>query len=119
VGKWLEATDRIMKMDVDVIVPGHGPIGGKKELAEMAAYFRMLQAEVRKRYDAGLTPGRAAADIRLGRFDNWLGPERIVMNTVRLYNELKGTGGPDMDVDGTRRATEEYNSILAARGKTG
>jgi cyclase len=119
VGKWLETTDRIMKMDVDVIVPGHGPIGGKKELAEMAAYFRMLQTEVKKRYDAGMTPGRAAADIRLGRFDNWLGPERIVMNTVRLYNEFKGTGGPDMDVDGTRRATEEYNGILAARGKTG
>jgi len=25
-------------LDVDVIVPGHGPIGGKKELAEMANY---------------------------------------------------------------------------------
>ena len=32
VGKWLETVDRILKMDVDVIVPGHGPIGGKKEL---------------------------------------------------------------------------------------
>src|ERR1700693_2609317 len=35
VTKWLEAIDRIMAMDVDVIIPGHGPIGGKKELAEM------------------------------------------------------------------------------------
>jgi hypothetical protein len=37
------------------------------------------------------------------------------MNTVRLYNELRGTGGPNYDIDGTRRATEEYNAILASR----
>ena len=111
VGKWLEAVDRIMKMDVETIVPGHGPIGGKKELAEMAEYFRTLQREVRKRYDAKMTPGRAAAEIKLGKFDNWIGPERIVMNTVRLYNEFRGIGGPDMDVAGMQRATDEYNAI--------
>jgi cyclase len=118
VGKWLETIDRIMQMDVETIVPGHGPIGGKKELAEMAEYFRLLRAEARKRYAAGLSPGRAAADIRLGRFDNWIGPERIVMNTVRLYNEFRGTGGPEYDVDGTRRATEEYNAAVSARTRT-
>jgi glyoxylase-like metal-dependent hydrolase (beta-lactamase superfamily II) len=43
VGKWLQTVDRILKMDVETIVPGHGPIGGKKELAEMAEYFRTLR----------------------------------------------------------------------------
>jgi hypothetical protein len=38
------------------------------------------------------------------------------MNTVRLYNELRGLGGPNYDIDGTRRATEEYNAILSTRG---
>jgi cyclase len=117
VGKWLEAVDRILKMDVETIVPGHGPIGGKKELAEMAEYFRLLQREVRKRYDAKMSPGKAAADIKMGRFDNWIGPERIVMNTVRLYNEFRGTGGPDMDTAGTQKATDEYNAIMSARRK--
>ena len=119
VGKWLETVDRIMKMDVDTIVPGHGPISGKKELAEMAEYFRTLQREVKPRLDAGMSPGRAAADIKLGKFDNWIGPERIVMNTVRLYNEFKGVGGPDYDVAATQKATEEYNAILARRGVKG
>jgi glyoxylase-like metal-dependent hydrolase (beta-lactamase superfamily II) len=117
VGKWIEVCDRIQKMDVDVIVPGHGPIAGKKELADMADYFRLLRKEVKKRYDARMTPGRAAADIKLGKYDNWIGPERIVMNTVRLYNELKGVGGPDYDTAGTTRATEEYNGIVSARGR--
>jgi cyclase len=119
VGKWLETVDRIMKMDVETIIPGHGPICGKKELAEMAEYFRTLQREVRKRFDGGLSPGRAAADIKLGKFDNWIGPERIVMNTVRLYNEFRGVGGPDYDIPTTQKATAEYNSILASRGIKG
>jgi cyclase len=108
---WLDRVDKILAMDVETIVPGHGPIGGKHELAEMAEYFKLLRQEARKRFDAGMSAGRAAADIRLGRFDNWLGPERIVMNTVRLYNEFKGTAVPDMDVEGTRQATAEYNAI--------
>ena len=113
VTKWLEATDKIMKMDVDTIVPGHGPIGGKKDLAEMAEYFRFLKREVKKRYDAGMSAGKAAADIKLGKFANWLGPERIVMNTVRLYAEFKGTITPDMDAPGISQATEEYNALKA------
>ena len=48
--KWLETIDKIMQMDIDTIVPGHGPVGGKKELAEMAEYFQVLRAEAKKRY---------------------------------------------------------------------
>jgi cyclase len=111
VTKWLETIDQIMRMDVDTIVPGHGPIGGKRELAEMGEYFVVLKREARKRFDAGLSPGRAAAEIQMGKFDNWIGPERIVMDTVRLYAEFAGTLAPPVDVEGNRRATEEYNAI--------
>jgi glyoxylase-like metal-dependent hydrolase (beta-lactamase superfamily II) len=118
VTKWLEAVDKIMKMDVDTIVPGHGPVGGKKDLAEMAEYFRSLKVEAKKRYDAHMSAGAAAADIKMGKFDNWMGPERIVMNTVRLYDEFKGTLTPDIDNEGTKRAIEEYNSIKAGKKST-
>ena len=115
--KWLEAVDKIMKMDVDVIVPGHGPVGGKKELTDMAEYFRVLKAEAKKRYDAGMSAGKAAADINMGEFVNWMGPERIVMNTVRLYDEFKGTLTPDLDKEGTKQAIEEYDSIKSGGKK--
>jgi glyoxylase-like metal-dependent hydrolase (beta-lactamase superfamily II) len=113
VSKWLESIDKIMKMDVDVIVPGHGPVGGKKDLAEMAEYFRFLKTEAKRRYDFGMSAGAAAADIKMGKFDNWMGPVRICMNTVRLYDVFKGTLTPVIDMEGTKRAIEEYNSIKA------
>jgi glyoxylase-like metal-dependent hydrolase (beta-lactamase superfamily II) len=115
VTRWLSTIDRIMAMEVDTIVPGHGPIGGKQELANMKGYFVLLKQEARRRYDARMSPGRAAADISLGKYDNWIGPERIVMDTVRLYAEFAGTLVPAMDVEGTRRATEEYNAIKSSR----
>ena len=115
VTKWMESVDKILKMDVDTIVPGHGPVGGKKDLAEMNEYFRVLKAEAKKRYDAGMSAGRAAADINMGKFVNWMGPERIVMNTVRLYDEFKGTLKPDVDSEGTKQAIAEYDALKAGK----
>jgi len=111
VPKWLEILDKINAMDVETIVPGHGPIGGKKELKEMGEYFRVLHSEAKKRFESGMSAGEAAADIRLGKFDNWIGPEQIVMNVVRLYNHFKGSVLPDADRDGMLKATLEYNAI--------
>jgi cyclase len=117
VTEWQETVNKIMAMDVEMIVPGHGPVGGKKELAEMAEYLQLLKSEARKRFDAGMSAGQAAADIKLGRFTNWIGPERILINTVRLYDEFKGTLVPEVDVEGNRRAAEEYNAIKSAGAK--
>jgi len=115
--KWIEVCDKIAGWDVDVIVPGHGPIGGKKELAEMASYFRVLGVEARKRYDAKMPPGAAAAEIRLGRFDNWIGPERLIMDVVRWYEEWDSTLTPDYNAMAVREATIEYNQVKAGQKK--
>jgi cyclase len=117
VTKWIDAIDRVMKMDVDVIVPGHGPVGSKKDLAETRAYLDLLANETRKRHAAGMTPGRAAADIDLGRFSTWNNPERTAWNTVRLYAEFNGTITPDNDAAAQRDAVAEYLRIRSARAR--
>ena len=43
--KWIDV-QRNLGWDADVLVPGHGPIAGKKELAEMRDYFQVLGVEV-------------------------------------------------------------------------
>jgi hypothetical protein len=102
-------------MDVETIIPGHGPIGGKKEMAENAEYFRLLKGEARKRFDGGMSVGKAAADINMGKFTNWMGAGRIVLNTFRLYAEFTGTLTPITDNEALRVATDEYNAIVRAR----
>ena len=119
ISKWIDMCNTIAGWDVDVIVPGHGPIGGKKDLAEMAEYFRVLGVEARKRYDAKMTAGAASAEIRLGRFDNWIGPERLIMDVVRWYEEWDGSLTPDYNAAAVREATIEYNQIKAGKKQTG
>jgi cyclase len=91
VANWLAACDRIMAMDVDVIVPGHGPITDKAGVQKVRNYLQYVDQEVRKRYDAGLSVEEAAFDIALGDFDSWLDAERIAVNVDTLYREYSGS----------------------------
>ena len=113
--RWIDAVDRIAGMDVDLIVPGHGPIGTKKELAETRAYLELLVQETRKRHAMGMSPGRAAAEIPLGRFAAWTNPERNAWNTVRLYAEFAGTLKPAQDLAAQNAAVAEYQSLARRR----
>ena len=115
--RWIEACNTIDQMAVRTIVPGHGPLGGRPELADMRDYLVLLKGETRKRYDAKMTAGAAAADIRMGTYDNWIGPERIVLNVQRFYDEFEGTLTPDVNTAGIRRATEEYNTARRAASR--
>jgi hypothetical protein len=76
----------------------------------MRGYLVLLKSEARRCYDAKMSAGAAAADIRLGKYDNWIGPERIIMDTHRFYLEFAGQLKPDQDSAGIARTTEEYNA---------
>lgn len=87
---WLRACDRILEMDVETIVPGHGPITDKKGVAEVKGYLEYIYDETRKRYEAGMPALEAAKDIPLDRYASWSDGERIVVNVATIYRELSG-----------------------------
>jgi cyclase len=87
---WLRACDRILKMDVDTIVPGHGPITDKKGVAEVKGYLEYIYQEARKRYEAGMSEQEAARDIDMHRYATWTDGERIAVNFASIFRELKG-----------------------------
>ena len=114
--QWIEVCEKVLDMDVVTIIPGHGPAGGKKDMADMLEFWRLLKAEGRKRFDGGMSAARATADIDVGRFINWLGASRMLQSMVRLYAEFDGTLTPFLDRAKMKVATAEYNAILKARG---
>jgi cyclase len=83
---WIAACDRILAMDVDVVVPGHGPVTDKAGVADFRRYLVMLVAESTKRHNAGMTVEEAALDIVLGApFADWVSPERIAGSVNFLF----------------------------------
>lgn len=96
VENWLAALDRILGMDVEVIVPGHGPVTDKDGVRQVRAYWEYVRAQARPRYDAGLSAQKAATDIALSGdfarqpFASWNSPERLMTNVHTLYRHFQG-----------------------------
>jgi cyclase len=87
---WLRACDRILAMDVETIVPGHGPITDNKGGVEVKSYLEYIYQEARKRYEAGMPAMEAARDIPMDRYATWTDGERIAVNVTSIYRELSG-----------------------------
>jgi glyoxylase-like metal-dependent hydrolase (beta-lactamase superfamily II) len=88
VSNWIAACDRILALEPELVVPGHGPITDRRGVDAMRAYFVWLTREARARFDAGLDAATAARDIPLGEFADWSDPERIVVNVDTLFREF-------------------------------
>lgn len=85
---WIDACDYLLALDVETVVPGHGPITDKSGVRNQKRYFEYIRDEARKRYDSGMGWEEAARDLSLGEFARWSDPERIVGNVFALYREF-------------------------------
>jgi cyclase len=94
VQRWIDACDRILALDPAVVVPGHGPVTDARGVAAVRSYLAFLQAEARKRFEAGLSVRDAAFDIALGDYAAWGDAERLAVNVSTLYREWSGDPAP-------------------------
>ncbi len=96
---YVSALDKILSMDVDTLVPGHGSISDKGAVALQKEYLEYIRDEAGRRFDAGLSAKEAAYEIVLGEdfrrrvFSSWDSPERIMTNTHMIYRHLRGRTG--------------------------
>jgi cyclase len=54
-GKWKEALQKMLSMDIDRVVPGHGEVGGKEMVEKYFTFLEELEFEVREFQSQGLT----------------------------------------------------------------
>ena len=87
---WVGACDRILALDPAVVVPGHGPLATVAEVRRLRDHLTWLWDAVRARYEAGLGPADAAADLALDAWADWGEAERVVVNVDAIYRELRG-----------------------------
>ncbi|MGI9595418.1 MAG: MBL fold metallo-hydrolase, partial [Acidimicrobiales bacterium] len=85
---WIAACDRIVDLDVDTVVPGHGPVTDKEGARMVKAYLEFVHREASERHAGGMTANDAARDIDLGEFADWSDSERLVVNVQAVYAEL-------------------------------
>ena len=94
VANWIAACRKLLELDVETFVPGHGPLCGKSGIEETVAYLELLSSEARRRYDAGMSAEDAVRDIVLDAYSGWLDGERVYVNVHTLYREFSGSRKP-------------------------
>jgi cyclase len=113
VGHWIAAADRVLGLEADVIVPGHGPIGGKPELTLMRDYLALVRREARTRFDAGMPAEAAARDIKLGLYAAWHEAERLLPNVMRCYQEFRDETHLPLDIPAMLEGMERLRGARA------
>ena len=94
VSNWVAACERLLDMDIETVVPGHGPLTDKSALRETLRYLEALTEQARSRYDAGMSVEDAAHEVAFEEFDHWIDAERIYVNVHTLYREFSGDTEP-------------------------
>jgi glyoxylase-like metal-dependent hydrolase (beta-lactamase superfamily II) len=87
VSNWVAALDRILDMDVDTVVPGHGPVVDARAVTDEREYLLWVEREAKGRFDAGTTAIDAAREM-MGEYKHWGEGERLVVNVAAVYREL-------------------------------
>ena len=99
VANWLKACDLIIDRNPEVIVPGHGPITDVAGVSRVKDYLSYINAEARKRFDAGMNARETALDISISDFDAWTDAERIAVNVDTLFREYSGNSSPPNTIE--------------------
>jgi glyoxylase-like metal-dependent hydrolase (beta-lactamase superfamily II) len=61
---WVKSLDTLMAMDIEKIIPGHGPLSTKKDLKEMKEYLLMFDKEARELAASGKDADAVAAELK-------------------------------------------------------
>ena len=88
ISNWISACDQILNWDVEVVVPGHGPVGDKKCVQNLKQYLLELWAAAKPRFDSGMSWTDAASEIVADHFPHWIDRERVFINVASLWREF-------------------------------
>jgi cyclase len=89
---WFGILAAIEEIDMDVIVPGHGPVGGRLTVCDFDACLSTITREVRRALEDGAPDPRAAsARLRLGDFGDWAGGELLAGTVRKVYRTLEAS----------------------------
>lgn len=61
---WIKVLDRLLSMDVEGIVPGHGPLSTKKDVQDMKEYLMTFDAKAKELAAKSNDPDYIAAEVK-------------------------------------------------------
>ena len=118
---WVAACDLMLGMDIETVVPGHGPVTDKAGVAAVRDYLAFVDGAASARHAAGIDAWEAARDIarEIGAredFGSWGEFGRIAVNVDTAYRSLDPAHASANVVEQFRRMAEIEGFTGTARG---
>ncbi len=87
---WIKVLERMQKLDVKMICPGHGPLDGPELFNRQKKYFVEMRDQIKKEIDAGKKLGDITLDMPW--YKEWTGKDakEIKDNVKHVFDELSG-----------------------------
>ena len=91
ISSWIRVANGILNnLDVNTLMPGHGPVSGKEVVSKTLRYLRLIKRTSRSHFQRGASVEEASHAMRLGEYADWEEPERVMVNVQRMYQEFRG-----------------------------
>lgn len=88
--EWMDAIKVVEGIDFDILVPGHGPMGKKRDARDHRVYLEDLYAAVLKEARAGKTLEEMHQSITLDKYKNWSQYKQwLPLNIEGLYRNIQ------------------------------
>ncbi len=91
---WIKVMERAQQLDVQLVLPGHGPLAGKELLEKQKHYFVDLRAQVAKALAENKSIADVIASIDMPWYKEWTGVKPTGDNIRFVYAELTGRTKP-------------------------
>jgi len=118
---WVAACDLMLGMDIETVVPGHGPVTDKAGVAAVRDYLSFVEGAASARHAAGVDAWDAAREIarEIGAregFRSWGEFGRIAVNVDTAYRSFDPAHSSVNVVEQFRRMAEIEGFTGTARG---
>jgi cyclase len=89
---WMDCLDKMAKLDIDIVCPGHGKMSRKDLLATQKRYFADMREQIKKGVDAKKSLADITKALDMPWYKEWTGKEakEIDANVKHVYDELTG-----------------------------
>lgn len=98
IGNWIAACDYLLGLDVEYVVPGHGPITDKRGVRAVRDYLALVQSKATAAFEAGTDRKEAsraiAVELQRAGYGEWSDGERVVATVSCIYRQLANDSTP-------------------------
>ncbi len=88
--EWMKSLEEVLKIDADKYVPGHGPVGTRKDVKEFLGYFEELKALVEPAIERGDSVEQVLRDVQIpAKYASYKFANFFPANVQKMYAELR------------------------------